>query len=249
MKIPTWNDRDLVTSSSDQQEQVETHEDKKEPQQQSSQTTKKSVGFADYMVVYEIPTRSEYTTEEVEASWYSSTDYSTFDQRDSILLSELEVMGHISNPCEESSRGLENHTRAASSIRRRIRYDAKATVFNEQYRQRCYGVSDEESIAQLYHETSFQSQYAAYTQGMLDEQDSQEETTSIFLHNKRVSDRQNVLRNVISIERGDDETDDQEELVQTTTQSKFFGLEAFATPTEDFSLDSFFQDMIDVATE
>lgn len=243
MKIPaTWTERDVITTSSSSTSSSANKPKKNKPQQ--------CLRFAPTVEVVEIPNRFDYSREEIEDSWFSALDYEEF-RENSYMTMGLHRAGLLSNnsnsnDSEHCMRGLECRLQEVSKERQWTRYHATSAVLNEQYKQYRMGYWNPQAIADLYHAVSWKSQYTAYTQAMLDEQEQQRDTAStaavtlLLLSNAegpaspRRSEPKNLLRKVIDIERSETTCS-----MQSTSSSSFF----LQQPATDFDISAFFQEM------
>ena len=173
----------------------------------SSPKPQQCLRFAPTMTIVQIPSRSDYTAAEMEASWFQAQDYADFREQSYMTLGLYRAGLLQEDNDKHCMRGLEGRLEDASRERGWLRHHATAAVFNEQYQQfhRCY--NSPERIAEGYHAVTWKAQYAAYTKAMLDEQHATTTaaTTSTCTNNAtkktRRSEAQNVLRKVIDIER------------------------------------------------
>lgn len=170
MKIPTtWNkDCSSVCTTS------ATTSDNKRP----CCTRTPTVSFASQETVYEIPTRQSYTTEEMEASFYTASDYKAFKKASLVILKENRA-GTLDTSID-TMRGLECRTREGAKERKDIRLRAVFCVMEEQERQweeqqdngsssSYFTITDHQSLAQCYHQVTKKAQFAACLRGLCDE--------------------------------------------------------------------------------
>jgi len=231
MKIPaTWTERDVITTSSSMSSSSSKPKQRKNKPQQC-------LRFSSTIEVAEIPNRFDYTQEELEASWFQAYDYEEFRENSYMTMglyrAGLLPAGGNSN---HTMRGLEGRLQEASKEREWTRYHATSAVLNEQYRQyrmRCYDV---QNIADLYHSITWKSQYKAYTQAMLDEQEQRAAATTTasalpkLATSPRRSEPKNLLRKVIDIERSD---------MDSSCSFQF----STTSPATDFDITAFFSEM------
>lgn len=257
MKLPaTYYESETIDTTvpkvSLEQQQLllaEQQEQQSQPSSSASPSTKpqRCLRFASTMTIVEIPSRSDYTMEEKEASWFQAQDYVDFREQ-SYMTMGLYRAGLQLDEDQHCMRGLEGRLEEASRERGWLRHHATAAVFNEQYQQyhRCY--YSPERIAEGYHAVAWKAQYAAYTLAMLDEQQAHATTTTLSSklslplattktstkrNIARRSEAQNVLRKVIDIERSSAAVD----------HALACGLQQHAIG-EEFDVNSFFQDLV-----
>lgn len=233
MKIPAqWTERDLiVTPPSSSTSTTATKPKKNKPQQ--------CLRFSPTIEVAEIPNRSDYSREEIEDCWFQGYDYDEF-RENSYMTMGLYRAGLL--PCANEKhcmRGLEGRLQEASKEREWTRYHATAAVLNEQYRQvrTHYTQRNVQTIADLYHAVSWKSQYKAYTQAMLDEQEQREATTTSLMNSlpkAKSSPRRNLLRRVIDIDNSMDNS-------SSCSMQSFSS--ATSSPAIDFDISSFLQEL------
>ena len=197
-------------------EQQQVLSEQQQQQQQAPSTASSSskpqqcLRFAPTMTIVQIPSRSDYTAAEMEASWFQAHDYADFREESYMTLGLCRAGLILEDNEKHCMRGLEGRLEDASRERGWLRHHATAAVFNEQYQQfhRCY--HSPERIAEAYHAVTWKAQYAAYTKAMLDEQHATPAPTThsatisctkTATTKMRRSEAQNVLRKVIDIER------------------------------------------------
>jgi hypothetical protein len=227
MKIPaTWTERDVITSSSSSALSTS-------PKKSRSQKPQQCLRFSTTMEVAEIPNRSDYSREEIEATWFQGYDYEEF-RGNSFMTIGLYRAGLLpgGENMNHTMRGLECRLVEVSREREQTRYQATSAVLNEQYRQNRLGYVFPQAIADLYHALSWKSQYTAYTQAMLDEQEHATAASSKSRFSSRRSDAKNLLRKVIDIERAEDTMDASCSSHSLATSS-----------TTDFDINMFFSEM------
>lgn len=140
-----------------------------------TETTKemKSVEFADNVAIRSVPTRHEYTPEEKRACWFSEEEYSQISQSCLKQIRRMEL-GEAFKGKKYCGRGLEQHMRIGSTIRKRNRSEAVAVVLDEKERQNRAGLCNDESIARLYKGISSSSQLWANLMGKRDQRAAEE---------------------------------------------------------------------------
>ena len=261
MKIPaTWNEAEVITSSSlkpSSSAPLTSSSSHSSFSSKTSNTTKpqQCLRFAPTITVVEIPNRDDYTREELCATWFQALDYEDFREHSYMTMglyrAGLLGKSHATNhhATNHTMRGLEGRLAEVAREREWTRYHATAAVLNEQYQQYRLGYSNPQAIADRYHAVSWKSQYNAYTQAMLDEQEQMTMTT-LTLSTKvppgfekqmssttRRSDTKNLLRRVIDIERTCADTT----IVMMDAPS--CSLTATTANAADFDINSFFQEM------
>ena len=132
-------------------------------------TTKKSVTFSTYSRQYETIHVNDYTEEEIAGTWYSPNEMSSFRHDVQSTLRKLMYgtpLNYHSN-CGDCLVGLEGYTVHGSQIKHAHRSHSKFVVFDEQEYQIENGLEyDPNAIADMYYETTYESQVDAYTRGL-----------------------------------------------------------------------------------
>lgn len=232
MKIPaTWTEQEIINTSS-----VSTSSCSSGSKKSRRNKPQQCLRFAPTVEVLEIPNRSEYSQEELEASWFQGADYEEF-RENCYMTMGLYRAGLLPNGgnSNHTMRGLEGRLQDASKQREWTRFHATSAVLNEQYRQYSVRYWNPQAIADLYHSVTWKSQYSAYTQAMLDEQEQRSLTHQAQFKlpaaaSPRRSEPKNLLRKVIDIERSD---------IDSSCSMQF----ATLPPASDFDLSAFFQEM------
>ena len=206
-----------------------------------------SVSFApeEDNITHESMSRSEYSQTEIQACFYSVSEYMAM-KREALKTLHLNRTSSLSpQDPEYTMRGLECRTRECSNNRRFVRYNAAAAVFKEQAKN-----SDPEAISDAYHAVSWHSMYDAHTQALADEQDAQallvfERQPKFFALQRSSSSkrRSNVLSSIISI-------GEPEPLPVAPASSIFLGMDcklqhlhSTSSSSNSFNLSSFFNDL------
>ena len=143
-------------------------------QPEQSHRIHRSISFSlEDNLIHEVPSLVDYTPSEVAACWFAKSEYNSF-KRNSLTTLQLNRAGELAtaNPNDYTMRGLECRTRQSIAGRRQVRLDAAMAVFDEQARQRDFGISDPEAIKESYHAIAWYSLYDAHTQGMADAHDA-----------------------------------------------------------------------------
>lgn len=119
--------------------------------------SRRKVSFGAVVSTHEIPNRSDYTADELEASWFDSRD---MKQMKVNARSEAKLLD--SGVATLHSRGLESRTRAGRRNKKQSRINAYTAVFFEldyQYDEQIY---NEDLIADAYFEYTEHSAIAAH---------------------------------------------------------------------------------------
>ena len=160
------------------------------PQEQTSDPTtsttddggsgkKRSVRFNHTVHFREIRHISEYTDEQIEATWLTPEDYAAIKQVVKITIRAMMKGEFIAedNP-EYCTRGLEFRTKNGSKVRARNKVRARSAVLNEQDMQREEGYNEQQMIAMTCMEASLCCRQGARARGLYDERMIQS-----YLHN------------------------------------------------------------------
>lgn len=232
MKIPaTWTERDVLTASA-----LSSSSSSSSKQSPKKNKPQQCLRFAPTIEVVEIPNLFDYSREEIDATWFQSVDYQDFRANSYMTMGLYRAGIMPKNELEHSIRGLECRLVEVSREREWTRCHATAAVLNEQYRQYRLNYYSPQAIADLYHAVSWKSQYTAYTQAMLDEQEQQRLPLSI--KKSRKSDTKNLLRKVINIERN----------TPDGGMDSSCGIHLLQ-PATDFDITSFFQELASVPAQ
>jgi len=158
----------------------------------TSFTSLNCVSFDVTPQVFEIPSRHEYTTEEIEAAWYSRREKevmkaAVYGIAESLGLdyfeSNCDDYSQVQEPQSMSTRfrGLEAYTQQGSDRRKLHRVKNLVAVLREQRRQRSCEelvVNGEELVEAACHSVSTKCLQLAYAQGLRDEIDAREPSKS-----------------------------------------------------------------------
>ena len=141
------------------------------PLHESCTTTRipeKRVSFGPFVAVQEILSRTDFTTEELEDTWY---DVEEINCLRGIARAEAKLLesGHLVETKEVSIRGLEQRTKKGSKKKKRLRMNSFAAVLLEMDFQRAECIFDDEAISEAYFKYSMPSAMAAQRVGRRDE--------------------------------------------------------------------------------
>jgi hypothetical protein len=106
-----------------------------------------SVTFARTATARYTLSRSDFTPEELRASWYQYEEYNKITKDCCKQIKKME-RGEVLKDKKYSTRGLESHTRQGATNKKRNRMNTIYAVLLEQDEQRHRGMVDEEAIAQ-----------------------------------------------------------------------------------------------------
>jgi hypothetical protein len=166
MTVPTWNDEQVLTTSTSK------------PQQELHRS---GVHFAENLVtVHEVLHCQDYSKAEVDACWYSERDYKSF-KKGSIKTLQLWRTGGVpvGGNSEHCLRGLECRTREGAQLRKEIKEATRSVLLAEIQRQRFEGLQDAQALADVCRLTSAPLQHQASIQGMCDEMEAREYNTLV----------------------------------------------------------------------
>ena len=128
----------------------------------------KTVTFCENVVCHRTMPLSEYTKEEIEASWYSNEDFRRIHVGNSKQIDKLNHRVQLKDK-KYCSRGLEGATPIAQKARQQNRALACSTVLDLQARHREQAMFDDEAIAAVYRQASSSCQLWANVVGNRDE--------------------------------------------------------------------------------
>jgi hypothetical protein len=158
MTVLTWSDEQVLTISTSKPQHKYPHR-------------RSCVHFAEELVtVHEVLHCQEYSKAEVDACWYSKSDYKSF-KKDSIKTLQLWRQGDLpaGGNNEHSLRGLECRTREGAQQRKQVKKATRSALLTEIQRQLFEGVQDAQALADVYRSTCAPLQHQASIQGMCDE--------------------------------------------------------------------------------
>ena len=158
---PLIQDTDLYVSSHDD---VYHHKSMIAPLHQRTNR----VSFGAMVTTHDVMSRSDYTREELEASWFGRDELRRMKEN-TRSEGKLVEQGLLFNGPDVSIRGLESKTRVGMKRKRQSRLNAYAAVFFEIDRQLEEGYFDEELIADAYFNYSEQCAVSAQMIGKRDE--------------------------------------------------------------------------------
>jgi len=230
MKIPaTWTESEVITTPASPSTSSPSTPNK--PLETKPQQQQRCLRFAPEVTVYEIPNLEEYTPQEKFATWFQALDYEEF--RENCYMTMGLYRAGLLEDNKHTMRGLEHRLSDVSRVREWTRYHATSAVLQEQYQQyRQFGYNAlPQIIADRYHAISWKSQYTAYSQAMVDEQEQ------LVAVKPPSSPRKSVLRKVIDIERTTTTTSSMD--TSCAMQLSF----PAGNATADFDINSFFADM------
>ena len=140
---------------------------------------KRSVRFNHTVHFREIRHISEYTEEQIEATWLTPEDYAAIKQ---IVKATIRMMMKGEAIADDNpdfcTRGLEFRTKNGSKVRARNKLHARSAVLNEQDMQREEGYNEQQMIAMACMEASLCCRQGARARGLYDERMIQS-----YLHN------------------------------------------------------------------
>jgi hypothetical protein len=124
-----------------------------------------AVRFSVWEDIYYVPNARDMTFEELEATWYASTEYEKFMEHCERTV-ELMEQGECLKEENRSTLGLEHWTKAGYKRRQRRKFAGLESVLNEQWAQWHDGIDDLDSVAQLYEASSTHAKMIATTTGL-----------------------------------------------------------------------------------
>ena len=129
--------------------------------------------------VHEIPSRHDYTAEEIDATWYGRREKEVMREAAFGIAESLDYHyfhgSHPDQPTSTRFRGLESYTREGSDQRKLHRVKNLVAVLREQRRQRSCGelvTNGPEMLEAVCYPMSSKCQKLASIQGMRDERDA-----------------------------------------------------------------------------
>jgi hypothetical protein len=133
----------------------------------------RTVRFAPTAGVRRCLSRTEYTPEEIKATWYQDEEYRTIRKDCCKQINKMQN-GEVLKDKKYCSRGLESHTRLAAISKTQNRKTANNAALDEQEEQQRMGVVDEQAIAQRYQQTTSSMQLWATAIGFRDQRVAEE---------------------------------------------------------------------------
>jgi hypothetical protein len=134
---------------------------------------RKNVSFAAAVETYSIIHITDYSSEEVSASWYNREELRNIKAEGKTVANSSDSDDHL--------RGLEARTPAGARRKRNNRIDARAAVFFEQDIQEEDGYSDPDVIADAYFDCSERCQLEAQMLALRDQKEAMEVYGSLKL--------------------------------------------------------------------
>jgi hypothetical protein len=131
---------------------------------------KKRLSFADSVEFREIRDLTDFSSEDIMATWWSANEYVVI--RRMIAITVREIMNGSSFEANDEvfcERGLEIRTKAGAAARSMTKRRAILTVLRAQDFQRQEGFNDPEYIAEIYAECTKASSDESYSSGITDE--------------------------------------------------------------------------------
>lgn len=123
---------------------------------------------------------SEFTEEEIKASWYNREDFDRI-KTEILLTAKLTDVGDLQGDTQEyCRRGTEGKTKEGSSHRSKNKETASVAVFEEQDFQWENGYFDPEILASVYIAATCESQIEAHRKGLQDEIDARDPDSDSF---------------------------------------------------------------------
>jgi hypothetical protein len=142
-------------------------------------STRKYISFAGNTQICETLHIDEYSTEEVQATWYSKSELQDIKNaiRDVVIRnvsndknSIIPRRGSGDDKEEEScKRGFEGFSKHGAAQKRKNKMDAAMALFSEQECQKDYGIVDDEALALLYGSCTRHCQAVAHARALQDE--------------------------------------------------------------------------------
>jgi len=128
--------------------------------------------------IYEIPSRREFTAEEIDATWYGRREKEVMREAAYGIAESLDY-DYFEGETSTRFRGLETYTHEGSEQRRWHKLQNLVAVLREQRRQRVCGevvTNGPELLQAVCHTVSHKCQQLAYIQGQRDERDARDES-------------------------------------------------------------------------
>ena len=131
----------------------------------------KNVRFSTSVIVRRTIPLSRYTRQELKACWFTDKEYTIVAQNCAKQVNMIEKGDDRfkTKANKYCSRGLEQHTKFGSMIKKKTRFESIETVITEQERQDQEGIIDEFAIVRLYRLKTSSSQLWAHVIGMRDQ--------------------------------------------------------------------------------
>jgi hypothetical protein len=145
------------------------------------QPPRSAVRFAQSDTVYAGLALTDYTTEEIAASWFSNVENEAIHQKCKKVIRQMEKHPNQNKYC---SRGLESMTGTRMDLKQQNRTNAFNAVMDLQDAQWEQGYKDQERIAEHYQNVSLQCQIEAICIA--------EKDKLVLLKQKKKKEKQNV---------------------------------------------------------
>ena len=130
------------------------------------------VRFSEKMYVRNTLAWKDFTTEEIQACWYTDEENQRIHRHCSKEIRKMDEGSELKDETY-SSRGLEGHTTIGAAAKKRIRLLAINAVLDEQMIQWEEGIFDEDAIAEIYYRASSSCQVSASIVGLRDHRETE----------------------------------------------------------------------------
>jgi hypothetical protein len=148
----------------------------------TSTASSRNVRFCDDATIHLVPSRADYTIDEVTATWYHRNDLK--QMKDTARFeAKLLAAGLLQETMHTSARGLEGRTAEGLTRKRRNRADASNAVFDELDQQDEQGIFDDDALADVYFLCTEHCQVVAQMMGMRDAKLADEVTKDLEKQN------------------------------------------------------------------
>lgn len=170
---------------------------------ESSGRLRLAVRFLECNSYCEIPSREDYSREEMSAMWYSESEYNYIKTINTATL-RLMTSGQDLNPSIHCVRGLEVRTMEGWENRHRNKKLTRNAVFQEQDMQRSEQTYDDELFARVSEDASSQARQQALERGKYDQLQAciihNNDNVQMFLEEKKEVDEEWEDDSISSVE-------------------------------------------------
>jgi hypothetical protein len=119
-----------------------------------------------------LSSKVDYTTEEIQACWYSAEENQRIHRHCRKEIRKMDEGRRELKDKKYCSRGLEGHTTVGSATKKANRWLAVNAVLDEQMIQWEEGIFDEDAISEIYYQASSSCQVRANTVGLIDHRET-----------------------------------------------------------------------------
>jgi hypothetical protein len=130
--------------------------------------------FREEVTLHNVMALSDFTSDEVQESWYKTSDYNEFRKDIAVSVYLMGNEPHAFDDVKYTSRGAECRIEAAIARRHRWKLEAKSAVLDEQDYQDAMGEKNEGGISAVYCQASQAAVFDAIDAAALDQFNAEE---------------------------------------------------------------------------